>query len=83
MTDATRPNRRLTDLGPNDTPRARQRRLVAHISGDRVLLDWLAISKARTLHNIAAELAGDGHKDAAELVVQRARDLEAGNVSPL
>lgn len=77
-----RPNRRLTDGGPLDTPRARQRRLVAHISADRVLIGWLGTSKARTLHNVAAELASAGHREAAELVHRRADDLSTGNVSP-
>jgi hypothetical protein len=77
-----RPNRRATDGGRTDTPRARQRRLVAHISGDPELVAWLATSKARTLHGLAAELAGAGHRDAAEIVSRRARELADGTASP-
>jgi hypothetical protein len=77
-----RPNRRATDGGPDDSPRARQRRLVRHISADPELIAWLGTTKARTLHNIAAELSAAGHVAAAELVSRRAIDLATGNVSP-
>lgn len=81
MTD-TRPNRRATDGGPADSPRARQRRLVVHIQHDPALIVWLGTTKARTLHDVAAQLSAAGHGDAAELVSKRARDLASGNVSP-
>lgn len=77
-----RPNRRLTDRTPLDSPRARQNRLVRHISADPVLVEWLATSKSRTLHEAAAALTEAGHPEAAELVRQRADALAAGAVSP-
>ena len=77
-----RPNRRATDGGPADSPRARQRRIVVHIQSDPALIAWLGVSKARTLHDVAAQLSGAGHGEAAELVARRARDLASGNVSP-
>ena len=83
MTDVPpRPNRRLTDGGPGDTPRARQGRLVRHITGDPDLIAWLGTTKARTLHSVAADLVAAGHREAAELVSRRARDLADGSVSP-
>lgn len=77
-----RPNRRATDLGPGDSPRARQGRLVRFISSDRVLMEWLGTSKARTLHNVAADLVAAGHPEAAEIVSRRARELADGTASP-
>lgn len=77
-----RPNRRAEDGGPLDSPRARQRRLVRHISADPDLVGWLGTSKARTLHNVAAQLSQAGHGAAAEIVQRRADDLASGNVSP-
>lgn len=77
-----RPNRRATDRGPGDDPRARQRRLVRHIASDPVLVGWLATSKARTLHAVAAELTREGHKEAADLVSRYAIRLATGDVSP-
>jgi hypothetical protein len=77
-----RPNRRATDRGPDDDPRGRQRRLVRHISGDPVLVGWLATSKARTLHTVAAQLTRAGHKDAADMVSRYAIRLATGDVSP-
>lgn len=78
-----RPNRRATDRTPTDTPRARQRRLVRHISADPVLVEWLAISKARTLYGLAADLEAAGFGGAAELVQRRADALAHGEASPL
>ena len=77
-----RPNRRATDGGPNDSPRARQRRLVRHIMSDPVLVGWLATSKARTLHAVAAQLAAAGHQDAADMVSRHAVRLATGDLSP-
>jgi hypothetical protein len=77
-----RPNRRATDGTRTDTPRARQRHLVRHITADPVLVGWLATSKARTLHAVAADLVAAGHGDAAELVQRWALDLAGGNRSP-
>jgi hypothetical protein len=77
-----RPNRRATDLGPADTPRARQRRLVRHISSDPELVAWLGTTKARTLNDVAAMLSSHGHGDAAELVQQYATALGNGDRSP-
>lgn len=78
-----RPNRRATDRGPADDPRARQRRLVRHIAADPVLLGWLATAKARTLYGLAADLEAAGFGDAAELVQRRADQLAHGEVPPL
>jgi hypothetical protein len=78
-----RPNRRATDGGPADSPRARQHRLVRHIAADPVLLAWLATSKARTLYDVAALLTTAEHPDAAELVRQRADAIASGLISPL
>jgi hypothetical protein len=77
-----RPNRRATDGGAADSPRARMGRLVRHISGDPVLVGWLATSKARTLYGIAADLVSVGHPEAAELVRRRANDLASGTEQP-
>jgi hypothetical protein len=77
-----RPNRRATDGGPDDSPRARQRRLVRHISSDPVLVDWLATTKARTLHAVAAELTAAGHREAADMVSRYAVRLATGDLSP-
>jgi hypothetical protein len=77
-----RPNRRATDGGPADAPRARQRRLVRHIMSDPDLVGWLATSKARTLNDVAAMLSGAGHGDAAELVQRYAQALASGDRSP-
>jgi mevalonate kinase len=77
-----RPNRRATDLGPGDTPRARQARLVRMIAADPELVGWFATSKARTLNAVAAELSGAGHGDAAELVARYAQALASGDRSP-
>ena len=77
-----RPNRRLTDGTRLDTPRARQNRLVRVIASDPVLVQWLATTKARTLHEVAASLATLGHHDAAEVVRRRADSLGAGDASP-
>ena len=77
-----RPNRRATDGGPEDDPRARQRRLVRHISRDPVLVGWLATSKARTLHSVAAQLAAAGHREAADMVSRHAVRLATGDLSP-
>jgi hypothetical protein len=77
-----RPNRRATDGGPADSPRARQRRLVRHIASDPVLVGWLATSKARTLSHLAAELTAAGHQAAAELVQRKANALTSGELSP-
>jgi hypothetical protein len=79
---APRPNRRATDTGPLDSPRARQRRLVVHIQNDPELIAWLGITKARTLNDVAAQLSAAGHGAAAELVHRRADDLASGTVSP-
>ena len=79
---ADRPNRRATDRGPADTPRARQRRLVRHISADPELVAWLGTTKARTLQDVAAHLSAAGHGPAAELVQRRADALASGHVSP-
>jgi hypothetical protein len=81
-TPPERPNRRITDGGPTDTPRARQGRLVRFISGDPILVDWLATSKARTLMHVAAQIGRAGHPEAAELVRQHADDLTSGKTSP-
>jgi hypothetical protein len=78
----SRPKRRLTDGGPGDTPRARQGRLVRHITADPDLIAWLATTKARTLHNIAADLVSAGHPEAAEIVSRRAREIADGTASP-
>jgi hypothetical protein len=77
-----RPSRRATDGGPADSPRARQGRLVRHIRSDRVLVEWLATSKARTLHTVAAQLSAAGHKEAADMVSRHAVRLATGEVSP-
>jgi hypothetical protein len=77
-----RPNRRATDGGPADSPRARQRRLVRHIQGDPELTAWLGTTKARTLSSLAADLSAAGHGAAAELVQRRADALASGDVSP-
>lgn len=77
-----RPNRRATDRGPGDTPRARQRRLVRHIAADPELVGWLATTKARTLHDVAAALTGAGHREAAEFVTRYALALANGDRSP-
>jgi hypothetical protein len=77
-----RPNRRATDRGPDDTPQRRQRSLVRHIVADPVLVGWLATSKARTLHTVAAQLTAAGHKDAADMVSRYAIRLATGDVSP-
>lgn len=77
-----RPNRRLTDGGRTDTPRARQGRLVRYIAADPALVGWLATSKARTLNDVAAQLVTAGHPDAAELVQRYALDLAGGGRSP-
>ncbi len=77
-----RPNRRATDGGPADSPRARQRRLVLHIMADRELVGWLATSKARTLHAVAADLSAAGHGAAADLVHRYAQRIASGDVSP-
>jgi hypothetical protein len=77
-----RPNRRATDGGPADSPRARQRRLVRHIASDPVLVGWLATSKARTLAAVAADLSAAGHGDAAEMVARYAQRLTTGDLSP-
>lgn len=79
---APRPARRFDDLGPGSSTRARQARLVRHIAADPDLIGWLGTSKARTLHAVAAELAAAGHGEAAEIVRQRADDLQTGVVSP-
>lgn len=52
------------------------------MSGDPALIAWLGVTKARTLHDVAADLAAAGHHDAAELVSKRARALASGDVSP-
>lgn len=78
-----RPNRRATDGNRNDTPRARQNRLIRMIAADPVLLGWLATSKARTLTAVAADLSAAGHADAAEAIARYAQQLTAGEVSPL
>ncbi len=77
-----RPNRRATDGGPLDNPRARQRRLVVHIQNDPELVAWLGTTKARTLHDVAGQLSAAGHGDAAELVHRYAVLLASGDVSP-
>lgn len=77
-----RPNRRATDGGPTDTPRARQNRLVRHIAADPDLCGWLGTTKARTLYDVAADLAAAGHREAAELVQRRAARLASGEASP-
>jgi hypothetical protein len=77
-----RPNRRATDGGPEDNPRVRQRRVVRMISSDPVLVDWLATTKARTLHAVAAELTAAGHRDAADMVSRYAVRLATGDLSP-
>jgi hypothetical protein len=77
-----RPNRRATDGGPADSPRARQRRLVRHIAADPELIGWLATSKARTGWGVAAMLSGTGHGSAAELVTRYAQALASGDRSP-
>lgn len=77
-----RPNRRATDGGPLDSPRARQRRLVRHISADPDLIAWLGTTKARTLHDAAAMLSSAGHGAAAELVERYALALANGERSP-
>ena len=77
-----RPNRRATDRGRDDTPQARQRQIVRMISSDPVLVGWLATSKARTLHAVAAQLAQEGHKDAADIVSRYAIRLATGDLSP-
>jgi hypothetical protein len=77
-----RPNRRATDGGPADNPRARQRRLVRHISADPELVAWLGTTKARTLNDVAAMLSGEGHGQAAELVQRYAQALANGDRSP-
>jgi len=79
---APRPNRRATDAGPADSPRARQRRLVRHIMADPELIGWLATTKARTLYDVAAVLSGAGHGDAAEIVHRYAAELASGDRSP-
>jgi hypothetical protein len=53
-----------------------------HITNDPALIAWLATSKARTLHDVAAQLSGAGFGDAAELVQRRADALASGEVSP-
>lgn len=78
----TRPSRRFDDLHPGSSARARQGRLVRHIAADPDLLGWLGTTKARTLHAVAADLAAAGHHEAAELVRQRADDLQTGVVPP-
>jgi len=78
----SRPNRRATDGGASDTPRARQRRLVRHISSDPELVGWLATTKARTLNDVAAMLSGSGHGAAAELVARYAQAMTSGDRSP-
>lgn len=77
-----RPNRRATDGGPADSPRARQRRLVRHISADPALVGWFATSKARTLNDVAALLSEQGHGAAADLVQRYAVELTTGDRSP-
>lgn len=77
-----RPSRRSTDGGPQDSPQARRRRLVRFIAADPDLLAWLADSKARTLHRVAADLATDGYVAAAEHVRAYADLLLSGEVGP-
>ena len=77
-----RPNRRATDGGVGDTPRARQRRVVRMIAADPDLVGWLATSKARTVSDVAAMLTGEGHEAAARLVQRYANALASGDRSP-
>ena len=77
------PARRFDDLGPGSSVRARQARLVRHIAADPDLVEWLGTSKARTLYTLAADVAAAGHPDAAELIRQRAEELQRGAVFPL
>lgn len=79
--EPSHPRRRLTDLGPGDSPRARQGRLVRFIAADPDLTAWLGTTKARTLHAVAADLVAAGYADAAEIVSRRARDLADGTAS--
>jgi hypothetical protein len=58
-------------------------RVVRHIAADPVLVGWLATTKARTLHDVAAQLVEHGHPEAAELVRQYGDDLTSGKRSPL
>lgn len=82
MTDQpTHPQRRVSDRHRTDSPRVRQNRLVRHIAADPVLIQWLAVSKSRTLHEAAAALASEGFSDAAELVRKRADRLASGEAS--
>jgi hypothetical protein len=49
---------------------------------DPVLVGWLATTKARTLHDVAAALHGAGHGEAAEFVTRYAIALANGDRSP-
>lgn len=78
-----RPSRRAEDGSRLDDPRLRQRRLVRFIAADPDLLAWLGTSKARTLHNVAVEVAAAGHAEAAEMIRAYAERLTTGEVDSL
>jgi hypothetical protein len=82
VTEQVRPARRATDVGPADSPKERIRRLIRHIAADPVLAGWLADSKARTVHRLAADLAAAGQPEAAALARAFADGLVHGGVSP-
>jgi hypothetical protein len=82
VTERVRPSRRATDVGPADAPKERIRRLIRHVAADPVLAAWLADSKARTVHRLAADLAAAGYREAAEMARAYAEGLTHGGVSP-
>lgn len=77
-----RPNRRLTDGNRNDTPKARQARLIRAIASDPVLLNWLGGLIARILDRAATDIAIDGRIDCANAVRTRADQYRSGAISP-